>query len=822
MVVQSQTYPLFDDQVAWSLDPNAVVSQATLNAAWTSLGRRTLTAAGFTQGRQYELGQAQPGIGTYALRNNDEALNPSNTSGTYYPNVLPYRRMRAVCAWTTGGGWSGNILNDTNASWGDQPVNANDASFELNTVGHWVAAGGTGGGQTLAASTTQAFSGTHSLRVTCATDTANGFGFGEGATVTFPAIPGQTMTVSGYFYNPSAGGVTNIFLALLGGASTATNTTKNAFTRLSVTFTASAVTHTVFLGTAASSTAGQLFYIDAVQAEFAAAATAFTTTGPTFYADYTGYAERWPETWLAKGFFGRSDVPWVDAFALLPRLTLSDLVSNELLQDSPAYYFPLTEAAGSATVYDLVAGATGTVLGRGAGSCVIGSQTSVTAETFPSVAIVGTDASTGPPSPYLQTNASLATSYTVEFALYVNPAANVLSETAVVLEQDNITGGTAILTGGWLSINLNNLIAPLPITVTATAVNSTAMTGTISTPGIHHIAVTNPGGVGTGRLYIDGVQVATQGTGVYASSAWGGVRLGTQNIIAGALPFNVGRVAIYNTELSAGRIASHAAGAMTAFAGELSGARYARIAGYLSSALPVAVDAGMSKMGPATGLAGVDVFTALTSVVIAEGGNQYISRDGHLTFSGRAARYSTAAATWVFGENVAGGEIPYTDGFTTDFDTQFVFNTATITRTGGGTFTSSDATSQGHYFPSSLTETVDVYSDNEARDIATWTVQQYKDPHVRLQQITFDPGKHPSAWPMCLSIQPGTRVTVKRRTPTGFVFSADFWVEQLIRDRSGGNTYTLGLLLSPVWTTNVWILGDSTYGVLSTTAILAR
>lgn len=47
-----------------------------------------------TRGRNMEFDQTETGTLTALLRNHDRALDPANTAGTYYPNVVPVRQAR--------------------------------------------------------------------------------------------------------------------------------------------------------------------------------------------------------------------------------------------------------------------------------------------------------------------------------------------------------------------------------------------------------------------------------------------------------------------------------------------------------------------------------------------------------------------------------------------------------------------------------------------------------------------------------------------------------------------------------------------------------
>jgi hypothetical protein len=64
-----------------------------------------------TRGRSMELDQTETGTLTAVLRNHDRALDPANTAGTYYPDVVPVRqaRMKATISAVTYDVFRGDI-----------------------------------------------------------------------------------------------------------------------------------------------------------------------------------------------------------------------------------------------------------------------------------------------------------------------------------------------------------------------------------------------------------------------------------------------------------------------------------------------------------------------------------------------------------------------------------------------------------------------------------------------------------------------------------------------------------------------------------------
>lgn len=826
-MTQLPNYPYFTDQLALTVPPNTLYSAATLAAAWIDATSRVLSVSGLQQGRQYELGTAQSGTGTYRFRNDDEALNPGNSSSPYWPNIKPYRMLRSLAGWPL----TGNLLNDGNAPWG---ISSEDASFEGGTTGHWAAIGATP--PALANSGTHVQFGTKALRLTWASSPGV-LGNANGTQLALvPVIPGQPTTISAYVYLTA--NLTGAALQVPSVATSSTMSTLGAMTRITLTLTPA--TAYVPVSLICSGTGAGVAWVDGIQIEVGSSASTFGTTGTIIYPDFTGFVESWPETWVRQGFFGICDAPVVDVFGVLPRTELVDCQQNEMLVDAPVGLYLLREPAGSMAAVDASGQLANALvrIGRG-GTLTFGDSNPTTPDGFPSLRLVSTVLTS---APYLQLPGQMvpgstgAGPWTLEFDVFID--GSVVSSNAIIYEQaacvtgtgNSVTGtiiNVAVASDGTIQffagigqlINSGDPVRPLSF------VFSPNYDPTITRQ--FHLAVTVAADNQTITLYVNGVNAGSSGgTGPVDTSAAPAV-IGSRVEAAGGCPVNISNHALYNSVLSAPVLARHATAAMNQFTGELSGARYARLVSYSTTALVTSIDAGMTPMGPATGLNGTSLMTQLEAVVQAESGQHFPARDGTLTFLGRAHRYTTHAATWVLGENAAGGELPYLGELAFDFDTQYLVNDVTVQRPGGIPQFFSDAASIGDYFDAQLSLTPNITSDNEARDVATWTGQQYKDSHERIQQVSFDPVSNPTLWPFVLSVKQGDRVTAKRRTQ-GPSMSLDFYVEQIIRSRGEG-TYSLTLLMSPVWQTgsppvplNVWILGDTTYSVLGTSTVLAR
>lgn len=87
------TIPPVSYQFAFNTDPN----QATIPPLWTDQSWRLQYPWASGRGRQYELDANETGEWRPTLANSDGALDPTNTTSPYYPNLIPYRRARVIC-----------------------------------------------------------------------------------------------------------------------------------------------------------------------------------------------------------------------------------------------------------------------------------------------------------------------------------------------------------------------------------------------------------------------------------------------------------------------------------------------------------------------------------------------------------------------------------------------------------------------------------------------------------------------------------------------------------------------------------------------------
>lgn len=820
--------------VAFNAEPFDVAAVPT----WSDLTARARAIGSANRGRQYELDQNQTGAMDVSWVNIDEALNPANAGSPYYPNVQPYRAILARCMWPNGG--TGNLVN--------LAYNGTDGSFESYAIGPapaWLTAVGA---VVPTVTATTPFQGTQ-----CVT-----YAVAAGATIrglswVVPCIPGRQYTASGYVRQTSA---STQQISVVGVAAGTSTTTTGAYVRLTVTFTATQPTHTVQMATVGTAIVGTAL-LDALQLDPGAAATAFTTVGPLIRNFWTrGYVERWPPQWDETGFEGRTTTPCVGPLAILQNANLHTEVRLSILAKAPRYYWPLTEPEGAAQFGEasgnngppmvprkgkygpgagLTAGVESAIVGDIAGSGVQmfrdtthSAFSSLQQSTILSVGHVGTTPlAAQPPAPF--------TAWAGAWSLWINCID--VGDYQIVLVQGNpqIFLLTVLPGSGFLEYKL-------------VGSSSTAFaTTTVSvTDGKWHHIVMNGSQVSGGntiiQIYIDGV-VAASTTALTATVGLPnftatGFQLGgyttTGPVVNGAWSGIVTQAAGWYRVLTPAEIADLWAAGGGYVGGELESTRIARYlagAGYTG---PASIGTGASVMGPATVREDDAALGAIQHVADSAFGNFYESAEG-VAYASRNVRYLTTSSAYTFGENVAGGEYPYVGDISFDFDPTLVLNIADVTRNGGIVGHAEDPTgfSPKRYGRKNFTRTIDIASDNETQDAATWVVANRKSTQMRVAAVTFDPAAtrvpfgDGTLWPLILTLEIGTRVTVKRRPKAanggvGITMSGEFFVERLDHhdiDFEAG-TWLTTVQLSPVNIAQPWILQDAVYGQLDVTAVL--
>ena len=651
-------------------------------------------------------------------------------------------------------------------------------------------------------------------------------------------------------------------LYITGYVSSSTTTTTGSYVRLSVTFTATQPKHQIQITTIGTAIADTV-RIDALQHEIGASANTFSTSGPVIFPILNNYAERFPRAWEAAGFVGTTTTPAVDGFAALSAIDISTDYVSAVLDSAPTYYWPLSGGQGTLQALES-SGHNGPFLAQldskyGAGP---------TPEFGTAITIPGDASATG-----------------VRFAADPAPAL-----TATVLSAGEIpsvpgiifplaytsTWGASI--SAWIHIDNDNtfdslIVAPaarnlpfdvMPISITMIAtgdgspdflvtmqgvsggalVSAASTPGTIFTEQTYHIVGTvtqTSGGNTTVSLYINGtiVDITTVTTaslgGLFTKQATfinvGGNSQGSQSFEG-----IVAHCVLWERELSASEVTALWTAGGLGNVGETSGERIARHFGTGRYAGETRISTGSTTMGAPTWSGRIDLLTDAQQTTLAEAGTFWMAPDGAAVMEGRQDRWLRLTSVATFGEDVAGGEIPYMGTILFDYDPTFVYANVQITRNNGavarGGTLADIAIARRKYFGRSFAIGADFEDDIQAQEYADYTFNTHKAPLLRVSAITVDPSAYPTIWNQVMCLEVGQRVTVKRRPKAanagaGITMSADYFIESVIihEINMDNQSIKVSFLLSPIGTApgpsfQPWILENATYGVLDSTTIL--
>jgi len=659
-----------------------------------------------------------------------------------------------------------------------------------------------------------------------------------------------------------------------GSTRTATTTTSGAYVRFTKTFTASQPRHTITVYTIGTTIAGTI-NIDAIQHEPGASANTFTTSGPVIYPLMRPFVERWPRTWLSAGFEGIAVTPTVDAFAALNGISINPDYYYAALATRPAYFWTL-KSGTSASFFGDISGNNGISIGP-----IIGPYGPGATPSYGSALAMAGDAGAA--------GVGFIPDQSVSLPNFGRQAATVVGAGPIVNGilgfgfpgvLNNLPSGIGIGTwrssiGCWFRASTKNpsnytyLMAVIDaasyrqllaigvdgsgfayVLTQGTAANLTATPGAVNylDNQLHFMVGTIEqvnGGNTTIKIYVDGALIGSTNT---TTAAMGGVYTrDADTVVIGGLADSQQMYGVVNgtvlhakawtRELSSTEITTlYNAGAI-GNNNELTGTRLAR---HFTSAPYVGAtrfSAGLTTLQPPTFRGGIDLLSDTQEITLAEDGTSWAAPDGAVVLEGRMDRWQRIAASYVLGEDTAGGETPYQGGVAFDYDPTFVYGNVQVGRVNGGTFRgglpADIAVAIRKFFGRSNTpETSDYATDAQALDKADWVFNTHRAPSQRISAITIDPSSSPTLWPVALSLEIGKRVTVKRRAKAanagaGITMSADYFVETVAHgeiDMDKG-TWMIGFLLSPIGlapdvSVQPWILEDATYGVLNSTTML--
>lgn len=687
------------------------------------------------------------------------------------------------------------------------------------------------------------------MRYTMARAQAGNFALGnvfaantDTMSLVMPTVPGNQYTVSAYCYAQTTAATMTMKI----GASSTATVGVGSWQRLSLTFTASAAVTTVTWG--CTGTAPITAYVDAIQLEFGSSASTFSLTGPTWFPRYTGYIERYPQTWKDAGFRGDKPLEAVDALSVLSRTVISQSYQATILADNPNLYIPYNDLSIPQQVQLPQGGApqTGYSYFGTSGGGSVNFQGDTFLDGTAAVSVVQQNSN---PIGY----DSLRTTYlgTLGGSLSMNPQGFTIECWVKVTAGTPYFGAGAIQQGenpnteasgpqyyvGWYTSGGSltaHYVDPNGSVAFTNNFSSTGITNTHPDGNWHYLVLTFLGSNQYTFQWDYGIST------VHTMSGAPSVAVGLTNFFVDATTaygdpltqISIANLACYPVALSSARALAHYNRGI-GYQGEISGARVARLlAQYWSPRnyvaapgyIALAPDFNYDPVGsPQSARVMLDV---LQEISTTENGFVYANAAGTPVWEDRSTRVAQQTPVAVLGNG--SGQLAYED-IQYDYDPTYVYSQVNLSRPANSNYAPQiNNTSFANYGQRILSATLQVNNDFDLQQAATFYLSRYANPGgapgttagPRIRKLSLNPGANPALWNFCLTCDLSQRVTVSFKLSTGQTMAYDYYVENIAEKRDPATkTWTMDLQLSPVFAPNSWILGDSTYGVLGTTTI---
>lgn len=779
---------------------------------YTSLTPRLQKSWSVRRGKQFELDQVQPGEFHGEWANRDGVLDPTNTSSPFNGGVLPYRGYQIRAVYPS----SLNLVTADQATGGEgTPVTPGSIPASMNVQTD------VGATLTIAASGT-AFQGTQVFQAAVPGASAVHaylIKFHLQPVQSPTAITAVTYTWSTYVRctttgtNPSVAPAMkfydingNFITEQVGSTVVLTGGSAPSWTRISVTFSMSGATGAAYVdlavaleGTAPAS--GWNLQMDGSQFEQNSTASTFVVPGKN-YPVYSGMIERYPQSWEYTGTYGIVQPVCVDTMALLSQTILQEAFVMDVVATSPAWFFQLNEPSG-ATAFNEQGGrlsGTASIFSASLGAGILTSGNPINAASGASGKFYGTD---GPVVTVNNTGAAnQGTVIDLTTAGSTLPPSTGAWTRMIAFRTGQNTGAPPILASytsglspGNFGYNGNMYIELSTVSGANWSVGVSFFDaagnqlGVATTPIINdnnwHLAFVQMSSDGkTIQAWVDGIGASATGTHdlhptIAVNDNIGGdaYKFDQSANFGGSAPLNgdVALCAQWTTLLTGTQIVNLTNSFKNAYLNDSTDQRYSRIlawAGYTGSST---LDAGVTTaLNYANDVAGVDALTALQDVVDTESGRHFVGYDGVINFQSRRRYFQQGSATaspsgpvWVFGENAAGGEIPYTE-LSFDFDPTRISNQIQVTQNSTNiVYNANDLTSQASYGIRNLTRNNQSVNAEEVRESSYGLLSRYKDPHLRVQALKINVSANPSVWASVLSFEIGQYIQINRRDQVG-------------------------------------------------------
>jgi len=526
------------------------------------------------------------------------------------------------------------------------------------------------------------------------------------------------------------------------------------------------------------------------------------------YPLWSGYVERWPQDWPDFPQWGWSTMVATDGVGVASSVNLPSAVAGEIQADNPYFCFPFNEqyTTSQNTVNGVVKTATATD-GLVAVNIAPGNQRTATyidgagqpVQTGQSLGFLGDSGTgmgcgtfsgldlTGVRGPGCQygpdfglplLNTGGAGDMALEF-WFLPPSVAAPGSTQNVQLFELLTqpflasngaaalGGGVFIMGG-ISYRTDGTMAWY--TQESWSGTVTAITN-LAENVLHHIVLNiSNGGI---EFWLDGVDKGNVGglapTPIQVVAFAFGLATYAYGNHGANSNYAMAYATVYPYVLPNYRIQAHYSSGSTGFGGDSLMQRAGRYIAWgrtnLGLAGPVVPD--HMQLAAAYSTANSPLSTAMNDAVESTGGLWFVSPNGNLTVLPRNYLYNQASSV-TFGDNVGGGEVPYLPETGFDYDNTYLQNSAQATLQNGPNSLAlplvRDTASQAQYFQRGpLQQSVSAANPGDATDRATWSLNKYKQPSLRVRQMKVNLASRPSAIQSVLQTTLGDTATVNRR-----------------------------------------------------------
>lgn len=596
---------------------------------------------------------------------------------------------------------------------------------------------------------------------------------------------------------------------------------------------------------------------------------------------FSGFCQKWPQQWDPETQRGSTTVALVDAWNYVNG-NLDPILIEEVLNDQPYAYWPMTDAAGSiqasnrapmnsnplviqATKYgnggsniafgansDALLGAQGTLLVtssvRSQSQSGMWQQTLPTGVTTHPIFAQGYTAScTDGNYPSITANATVECWFQIT-APFQAPA----FESLIVLRQTNAVLFSVTVSSASPDLILTQGVIPMApgsggINVGDGGTDYRAMTGmqvfamsfneNIWTTYINGVVTNHGTWAGSGLPGSFSVASFNSDTIQPQQSLTAGVLSGFFNAFTGFLA----HVAIYGYSVDQGRLFSHYLAGV--FASEVDGAtprieRLLQAGGYLGPRVMMPDFGGYENtLASCQDIAGQPASSNISNIIANTApATLTVTPGGELFYLSRFFTYNQGPE-WVLGDNPANMETTYeADGFYVDYDPTRTINDIQLTQLDRQDIVIPDIDetasvlqygdntywNTGYQF---FDLTSPATSGGSLVDLANWIASTNIKPFLRPATVTVDAAANPANWPFVLGAAAGDMVKVIRRPPTsGQVFTFIGRISKHQRTITAGPDGSVGSIqvtIDPAPEASMLQLGDPVRGVLDGTNRLA-